>query len=158
VPTKCRHFPINLGCPACKAEQEYWYQKLEESGFEDAENGSIPSRPLKEWHNFRFKDEPVEQILAIRSYYDMAEELLRRFEFKNVIHRRIWELHCEGKNKRQIEVILAQDSSWTCTQYWEVLATDKPEKEIKALDKHKKRAIRREMIGNIINKIAREIK
>lgn len=39
-------------------------------------------------------------------YYDRARDLLHHFEFESDIHKKIWELHCEGLSKRKIAAII----------------------------------------------------
>lgn len=42
------------------------------------------------------------QIPNIRKYAQAADEVLHSFPFKNEVHRKIWELHCEGLSVRKI--------------------------------------------------------
>jgi len=86
-----------------KALQKEWDAKLKASGFDDIEDTTREDRPLKAWHNFRFKRTPIVQREATETYIDSAKALLLTYPFKNPTHRRIWELHCEGKSRREIE-------------------------------------------------------
>jgi hypothetical protein len=119
-----------------KALQKLWYDKLQSepdkngTTFEDIEQVYVTkkkldgttytkldsNRPLKSWHNFRFKPargssisvNHVEQMAATTSYYDQAQSLLHTFKFKNETHRRIWELHCSGTSRRKIADAIKQ--------------------------------------------------
>lgn len=81
--------------------KKIWYRKLEDSGFDDAENTSHPDQPLKTWHSFKFKD--ALKLTETSTYYLKAIQLVDTYDFDNSTHRKIWELHCEGYSKRKIE-------------------------------------------------------
>ena len=107
--------------------KKIWYEKLKESGFEDAENTDDPSEPLKVWHSHWFKD--PEKIEANSIYYSKASEIVHTYAFDNSTHRKIWELHSIGLSKRKIEKMISADTP----------------------------TYKREQIGNIINFIASSI-
>jgi hypothetical protein len=55
--------------------------------------------------HYRDKSTPADirqRIELTQSYYERASELLKDFAFKTKLHRRIWELHCEGLSIRNI--------------------------------------------------------
>lgn len=90
--------------------QKVWYLKLEETGFEDAEDTNSENEFLKTWHSsyFQTKYDP-HSFESKRDYYDCALEFLHRnyqnhqyglFEYNQ--ESRIWELHCEGLSLREI--------------------------------------------------------
>jgi len=95
-----------------KALQKIWYDKLaatpDKQGalFDDIEDTSRADKPLKSWHNHKFKSIDVEQRLATESYYEQANLLLSYYRFKNKTHKRIWELHCKGLSRRKIAVAI----------------------------------------------------
>jgi hypothetical protein len=80
-----------------------WYKKLADTGFEDAED---EWGRLHKYHSYKFMDQSFtqtpEQMLITQSYYSQAGELLAEFAWKDKTHRKIWELHCEGKTLLEI--------------------------------------------------------
>lgn len=113
-----------------KKLERQWYDKLQASGFNDIEDTQRSDRPLKSWHNFKFQYVNLIQRGAREEYFYLAKELLRTYAFKNETHRIIWDLHCKGLSKRNIEASI----------------------------KHLEKPYKREQIGNILCIIAREIK
>lgn len=83
-----------------------WNQILEDEGFGDAEDFSLPVPALKQWHNLKWKNPSqtlsADRIKDIKRYYDLADKMLETFVFKSPTHRRIWELHCDGLSIRKI--------------------------------------------------------
>lgn len=132
TPTEAQVFNTN----EFKRLQRLWYALIKEDGFKDIEdlydkNGDIKKDPpLATWHNFKFKQTPIVQRMATESYYDNAKALLQSYKFKNELERQIWDMHSQGLSKRKIEKILA--------------SSPKP--------------VKRTWIGDIIQKIAKEIK
>ncbi len=122
---KCGHTIFRDKCPECKALQTHFYKKLKEENFEDIEDTHRLDRLLKSWHSFKFTANHDAE-----NYYSAALEVLHSYPFEKPVHRFIWELHCEGKSKREIETLVAQSAF---------------EKKYK-----------RESILNLINKIAKE--
>lgn len=118
--------------PEHKALERFWYDKLKKEGFIDIEDTTISNRPLLSWHSFKFCKTPKVKQEALSDYYYKASQLLNTYEFEKPIHRRIWELHCEGYSWRKIESIIQ----------WEPGSLH-----------HKK-----DIIGSIINRIAESIK
>lgn len=120
-------FPLK---PHHKKLEREWYQKLKDEGFVDIEDHTREARPLKSWHNHRFKRINPQKRAALEIYYNQARALLFTYEFLNPTVRKIWELHCQGFSKRQIAVLIENET----------------------------KRYKRESIGLIIVKIAREIK
>lgn len=85
-----------------------WNQVLKETGFKDAEDFSLPDPPLKDWHGTNWNKTNPDKIEETQRYYELASGLLLRFRFKNRIHKRIWQLHCDGKSRREIAKLLNQ--------------------------------------------------
>lgn len=83
--------------------QREWYAKAKASGFEDAEDTARADRPLKHWHSTRFlkQTRPMRRE-ATETYYEMCRAIIHTFPFKTPRHRKIWELHSEGKSRRDI--------------------------------------------------------
>lgn len=98
--------------------EELWYRQLKEAGFKEIESINHPSRPLKEWHNFKFAHPRLQLIQAARSQYqgqidgftnhpsfdEACTSLLRhgncKFSLDEVYI--IWDLHCHGYSRREI--------------------------------------------------------
>jgi hypothetical protein len=86
---------------------QHWNKVLEEDGFKDAEDFSLPEAPLKSWHSKKWVSGEA-HMSESTNYYDMASELLHNgFSFKNDLYRRVWELHCQGMSVRKIEHVLS---------------------------------------------------
>ncbi len=96
-----------------KKLQEKWYKKLEKEGFKDIENFSLESRPLKEWHNFKFKrakfgnelyQDQIQNLLNHKDFDEYCKMMVKhgncKFTKKQV--REIWELHVQGLSTRKI--------------------------------------------------------
>jgi hypothetical protein len=83
-----------------RAEVEFWYNKLAESGFEDIEHSS---GKLKENHNNMFarKGEHLRHQKRA-AYYAAATDILNTFKFSSAEDRGLWELHADGKSIRMI--------------------------------------------------------
>lgn len=88
-----------------KLESE-WYAIVSESGFVDIEDTVNEERPLKDWHGSSLGRDATrrgpEAIKATMTYYSCAAELLHVYQFQDPLHRKIWELHCEGMPVREI--------------------------------------------------------
>lgn len=105
-----------------------WYAKLKEQGFEDIENTGITTRPLKDWHSFKFIDESSQARQKTRSEYQKkADDFINREDLKEICllivkHgnntltavqiESIWELHLQGFTERGIAHYLKR--SKTC--------------------------------------------
>lgn len=100
---KCGHSILTIGCKTCEALQNKWYEHLISKGFEDIEDLSYDERPLKVWHRNVLSKTTSIEIQITYDYYDKALELLHTFQFNNIIEKTIWELHCEGLSRKQIE-------------------------------------------------------
>lgn len=88
------------GDPDFECLKTYWYQKLKEAGFNDAENNR---GYLKDWHSTRFtKDYTFEKFKEKRDYYQVASEFLFDYSFPNEFERQVWEFHVLGLSSREI--------------------------------------------------------
>lgn len=89
---------------------QHWNKVLEEDGFKDAEDFTLPEPPLKSWHSKKWMNcdgVGKKSLDQTTNYYELASELLHNgFEFKNDLYRRVWELHCQGMSVRKIEQAL----------------------------------------------------
>jgi hypothetical protein len=92
-----------------KKLQKKWYDTIARTPgkngqvFTDIEDTTLPSNPLKSWHNMRFILKDQDQMAATKTYYEQAQSLLHQHKFKNNTHYRIWELHCGGASRRRIQ-------------------------------------------------------
>jgi len=88
-----------------KKLEQLWYDKLKKEGFQDIENTKTDERLLKEWDfNFFRNQFNLIQYESTLGYYDQAKEILVSESFKSEIHKKVWELHCEGLSERSIAV------------------------------------------------------
>lgn len=103
--------------PKFKQLFKRWNKYLVLSGHEEIEDFSRDEPTLKDWHTTNWNNtDPIRNEWR-QQYYEMAEVLLRTFPFKCEEHRRIWELHCEGKSPRKIAKILNQKKFSKTTIY-----------------------------------------
>lgn len=103
----CGHHIITDGCRVCKALQDKWYRAIEKD-FNDAEDSNHPERPLKSWHNSVLTRTTELEIQITFDYYEKCSELLHAFKFKNRTIERIWELHCQGLDRKKIEAAICR--------------------------------------------------
>jgi hypothetical protein len=109
---------IIIGTDEFKELEAKWYTKLARKGFEDIEDTSKASRPLKSWDSNRYKaytrSSTHLQIEALISYFNNARMLLISYNFKKPLHRRIWDFHCTGATTREIakELKVSQYLVW----------------------------------------------
>lgn len=117
---KCGHVSFEEACADCKALERYWYDLLKNKGFRDIEEPKSPNklklwdpktkqwqvvrleRQLKSWHDSKFKQIDLIKREAIEAYFSLAREMVHTFQFESFIEKRIWELHADGKSRRQI--------------------------------------------------------
>lgn len=87
--------------------RKIWYAKLEKSGFQDAEDDY---GHLKVYHSYKFMDKSFdhtpEQMELVQAYYSQAGQLLEEFKWKDRTHRKVWELHTQGKTLLEISAAL----------------------------------------------------
>ncbi len=90
-----------------KRLEQTWYDKLKSEGFVDIENTKDRDRRLREWdfNFFRNKFVAVKYETTL-AYYNQGRQILTTYSFKTEMHKRIWELHIEGRSERQIAVTL----------------------------------------------------
>lgn len=85
--------------PQFKELQQEYYQKLEESGFEDIEDRDSANEWLKNWN----MTIPSSDCGGDKEeYFYMATQFLNICDFKNETEKRIWEMHTEGLSIREI--------------------------------------------------------
>jgi hypothetical protein len=88
--------------PEYKRLEEEWYAKAQLSGFIDEENTKRKDRPLKSWHDSKFKNQCPLTKEVTEEYYERAIELLRNHHFETQTQKAIWALHCQGLSEREI--------------------------------------------------------
>lgn len=85
-----------------KELRAHWYQRLEESGFEDIEDLDSPLELLKTWHSNIFrKRHSIEDFVATQEYYAVATSFFYNHDL-TPLQREIWQLHCDGLPFRKI--------------------------------------------------------
>lgn len=63
----------------------------------------MDERPLKTWKSkFCRNNFHMTHYEATLIYYEGALKILETYEFQNIIHKKIWELHCQGIPERKI--------------------------------------------------------
>jgi|SRR6185312_774732 len=98
----------------------YWYQKLEESGFQDIEDPTYPDRPLKRWDSHWFKSQETQRRRAEREeYLKQIDQFLNSGSVEEICAlivrhgnsklsaievRMILEFHRDGFSRRKIAV------------------------------------------------------
>lgn len=86
-----------------KKLNDAWKKKLEKSGFVDCEQDE---NYLKQFSgNFAKNQESNKSRAVIEGklqYYSMCRQFLVTHKFKNKLHRKVFELHCEGLGVRKI--------------------------------------------------------
>lgn len=65
------------------------------------------NRPLKRWHNNILNSVTTIEVELTLEKYERARDLLNWFKFETEMHKRIWELHCDGLSRGAIEKALA---------------------------------------------------
>lgn len=90
-----------------KELQATWYKKLEESGFDDAENQKNGISYLRSWHStyFQTKHSP-DRFQAKEVYYQIASRMLHTHPFPSVFEECVWMLHVEGTSLREIASVM----------------------------------------------------
>jgi hypothetical protein len=89
--------------PEFKKLFKEWNERLKQSGFQDAEDFNLPEPALKSWHSLKWENERAEKrSVEATHYFELAQDVLHTFPFKTDVHRRTWELHCQGLSVRQI--------------------------------------------------------
>lgn len=83
-----------------------WHDKLEKSGFVDAEEFDSPLELMKQNHNFAFRKFSPKQIDERMQYFNLARQLLHDYPFEDKKEREIWESHSEGNSDRVIARLL----------------------------------------------------
>ena len=89
-----------------KELEQHWYDLLKQNGFDDLEDTSRSGRPLKSWHDHKFKHVLPSVSQLADDYYRAAEHLLLTYQFKSERDRLIWFYHSQGISKRKIARLL----------------------------------------------------
>lgn len=97
--------------PSFKQLQKQWYKKLTETGFKDIEideYGPLSDNCMKIYHDIHRgkKKDPTE-------YFLLAGRFLHEntWNQKKPHHYKVWELHSEGKLRREIAKLTGMDVS-----------------------------------------------
>lgn len=81
-----------------KILNDQWYKKLKNEGFEDIEESETRlhkwSPPLTRFNAEIFESKQV--------YYQLAGQFLHEHIFESNLHKKVWELHSEGIEGREI--------------------------------------------------------
>lgn len=90
-----------------KSLEAHWYQKLKEEGFEDAENVSKETRPLKVEHGYyyicRYDELSFKQK---EEYFRLCDRFRNEFPFDNEFDQAVFGLHAAGRSNREIAKVL----------------------------------------------------
>lgn len=104
--------PKKLTPAQFKSLRNKWYDKLEASGFEDAEERDSQRQWLKAWHAHfwasRVKNEGLARVQAKADYYEFAQQLLEdyvdadghtrpRYKFASKLERAVWAAHANAE-------------------------------------------------------------
>lgn len=80
-------------------QQKIWYKKLEDSGFEDAEQDE---NSLKEWSSAFYRPRNTRLQASREPYFRLASHFLHDYQFETERDRVIWEYHAEGLQVHEI--------------------------------------------------------
>lgn len=113
------------------SEIEVWYQKLEDSGFEDIEQSPDSESPLKDWHSFSFTSIESQARKRKREVYQAKIDAFANSpEFPEITqlmvrHRnnlynalqveKIWDMHRDGVPER--DIALEMGCSQSCIHF-----------------------------------------
>lgn len=77
-----------------KEQQDIWYKKLKDEGFEDIEQDE---QSLIRWDSHYFRTRyPDNTFRAKEEYYRLAGSFLHSHDFKSEKEKQVWELHAKG--------------------------------------------------------------
>lgn len=83
-----------------------WYERLEASGFQDAEQDE---EKLKSWSSMSFRIRYNETLYAAKEdYYRLAGHFANDYPFASEFERKIWALHAEGRSVATILIELGK--------------------------------------------------
>lgn len=89
--------------------QAYWYQKLKELGFEDAENRK---GYLKDYPQKRLAREYTQETFEEKqNYYRLASQYFHDGYFFDAHEKKVWELHVLGLPNRDIAFELRTETN-----------------------------------------------
>lgn len=94
-----------------KEVQRFWYQKLKDEGFKDAENPETGM--LHHWSTnifLSYTEDAVSRLVSLphkQRYYELASQFIYTSEFKTIVaknphYEMIWKMHAEGTSYRVI--------------------------------------------------------
>jgi hypothetical protein len=105
---------MNTGSRAFRIIRDFWYKKLKEDGFQDIENAdnellvfNIPrfdDGRVKNKERFDYEKSRKENN---ENYFSLCRSIMNTPDFEAAVknwpnHRKIWQMHCDGKSFRQI--------------------------------------------------------
>lgn len=105
-----------------KEQQQIWYKKLKDEGFEDIEQDETH---LKVWTSSSFYrrvktdgsyiDDDKNRLFwdTKAEYYRRAGQFLYEYSFECEYDRKVWELHSEGLSCQEISKFLKQSKQFT---------------------------------------------
>ena len=107
-----------------KKLQNEWYDKLDNSGFEDLEwldkdsgfgqNSGFLKKSLKKFNKLTKKDLADKNI-----YFSLAKDFAQDYKFKSRLHKYIWELYIEGiAYRKMIPKIKSRNFKHVPSIYW----------------------------------------
>lgn len=73
-----------------------WEEKLEQSGLDDVEEGSLDSRVLRQRASNVYRSAPEVVRWAKQSYFTLLAECAERHSFKSLIEQTIISFRCQG--------------------------------------------------------------
>ncbi len=87
-----------------------WDEKLEKAEFDDIDPKDNDDTTVIEPQKFTASNRKRQYDHGSPGYYEMCHAILRLFKFKKEIHKRIFELHTEGKSEREIADIVQKET------------------------------------------------
>lgn len=93
--------------------QQKWYKKLAKSGFKDIEDPSRQDNPLIHWDSIEFQRYwTPDAFVEKQRYYELARQMLFDFKFKSKRDKKIWELHADGAQNKDIAKVVDLHPNW----------------------------------------------
>lgn len=103
---KCGHTVLEANCGECQELKAKWYKRLEDNGFNDAEQAD---GNLKQWATSIFAAPSHHNPTAFQAkeeYYRLAGQFLYEHNFDSALERSIWKYHAEGVSVYKIPDLL----------------------------------------------------
>lgn len=95
-----------------RQQQDLWYSKLRESGFEDLEDRS---GWIEDYNSYKLLSRKNFNLVAYeitQEYYSWACEKLHTAKFKCQRDQTIWEYHAQGLTGAEISVHIGLERTW----------------------------------------------